>query len=383
MCCLCSSAGINRRAFMGISALAITGSAISIGAGAPASAEQEWDPSKPMIRTGKPLTVQPFLVYEIPQRRPQTSWRSWGGLQTEDHIEAEVNRITDELKRMREQADFGLEILPVIKIKTAEQAQRAQADRRGQVALIYAAGGWTNLIEACCSPEHFNLIFLRHRSGPVYLWYEIIHNRFLRTGDAEHDLDEYRHPAGMTVDDIVVDEYQDVLTKLRAMYGVHNFISSQVVALGGASGWCYPQAPQISKDKFKLNIHTVGYDDLSARLKSAGKDRARRSAAERWAEHYLSLPETTLHTDKSFVVNCFLLYAVFKDYLHDYQANIFTIMDCMGAVMPISETTACLTLSLLNDEGYPAFCESDFNAIPAGILLHYISGKPVFFNDPT
>ncbi|RLG94473.1 sugar isomerase, partial [Candidatus Bathyarchaeota archaeon] len=47
------------------------------------------------------------------------------------------------------------------------------------------------------------------------------------------------------------------------------------------------------------------------------------------------------------------------------------------------ETTACLPLSLLNDEGYIAFCESDFVAIPSGILLHYISGKPVFLNDPT
>ena len=40
-------------------------------------------------------------------------------------------------------------------------------------------------------------------------------------------------------------------------------------------------------------------------------------------------------------------------------------------------------MSLLNDDGYLAFCESDFVVIPSGILLHYISGKPVFLNDPT
>jgi hypothetical protein len=37
----------------------------------------------------------------------------------------------------------------------------------------------------------------------------------------------------------------------------------------------------------------------------------------------------------------------------------------------------------LNDSGYNAYCESDFAVIPSGILLHYISGKPVFLNDPT
>jgi L-fucose isomerase-like protein len=40
-------------------------------------------------------------------------------------------------------------------------------------------------------------------------------------------------------------------------------------------------------------------------------------------------------------------------------------------------------LSLLNDAGYQAYCESDFVVIPSGVLLHYISGLPVFLNDPT
>ncbi len=44
--------------------------------------------------------------------------------------------------------------------------------------------------------------------------------------------------------------------------------------------------------------------------------------------------------------------------------------------MGISETTACMPLSLVNDDGYLAFCELDFVIIPSGILLHYISGNP-------
>ena len=55
----------------------------------------------------------------------------------------------------------------------------------------------------------------------------------------------------------------------------------------------------------------------------------------------------------------------------------------MGTIMPMAQTTACLALSLLNDAGYMAFCESDFVVIPSGVLLHYLSGKPVFLNDPT
>ena len=67
------------------------------------------------------------------------------------------------------------------------------------------------------------------------------------------------------------------------------------------------------------------------------------------------------------------------------QANCraMTINECMGTIMPLAQTTACLTLSLLNDAGYLAFCESDFVVIPAGILLANISDRPVFLNDPT
>jgi hypothetical protein len=65
------------------------------------------------------------------------------------------------------------------------------------------------------------------------------------------------------------------------------------------------------------------------------------------------------------------------------NSHAITINGCMSTIMPVAETSACLTLSLLNDKGYLAFCESDFVVIPSGILLANISGKPVFLNDPT
>jgi len=65
------------------------------------------------------------------------------------------------------------------------------------------------------------------------------------------------------------------------------------------------------------------------------------------------------------------------------ECRAITINSCMGTIMPLAETSACLTLSTLNDDGYLAFCESDFVVIPAGVLMAHIAGKPVFLNDPT
>jgi len=69
--------------------------------------------------------------------------------------------------------------------------------------------------------------------------------------------------------------------------------------------------------------------------------------------------------------------------MDEAKTDSITIGECMSTVMPISKTAACLTLSILNDEGYTAFCESDFVVIPHGVLLHYVSGKPPFLCNPT
>ncbi len=105
--------------------------------------------------------------------------------------------------------------------------------------------------------------------------------------------------------------------------------------------------------------------------------------AERWAAKYLAMPGTDLKTDRPFVVNAFMLYDIFKDLMEENQAPAFTIKDCMSAIMPMSKTTACLSLGILNDEGLLAFCESDFVIIPAGILMRHITGKPVFLHNST
>ena len=383
MCCECNGSNVNRRRFMGVSSLAVAGAGL-VGASSRAYADTTaWDPSKPMAVTGKPLRVQPVLVYDIYKRQEAVSWRPWGGLHTEDDITDEVNRITRELYALSKQADFPLKILPVVRVRTIEEANKVRDSDGYDVPIVYAAAGWTDKIEGCVSDSRNNIIFLRHKSGPVYLWYEIIHNRFLRTGGKEFELNEYRNPAGMDIHDIVVDDTGELLYKLRALYGVENFIGRRIVALGGPSGWSCPKAPEISRGKFKLDIKTVDYKELEGMIKAARMDSRRVGAAERDAERYLSLPETTLDTDRQFVVNAFILFGLFKELMAANDADVFTIRGCMGTVIPMSETTACLPLSLLNDEGYPAFCESDFNVIPSGILLHYISGKPVFLNDPT
>lgn len=375
---------IDRRQFVALTA-GVTGGILSFAASSPAQPiAQGWDPNQPPICTGKPLTVQPVLMYRVARKREATSWKSWGGVQTDEAAEAEAQRIAKELTELSSRSDFPVKNLPVTKIKSVSEA--AQVHKKDYDAvLVYAATGSGELLRACFAQkkDKDTIIFVRHRNGPAYYWYEALSTKYLQTDHTASGQNSYLDHGGVHVDDVVVDDYTELLWRLRALYGLKNFIGARIVALGGPWGKYSPEAPQVARDKYRLNIIDVGYDEIAARIERAMQDRDRVTTAKRWAEQYLSMPKTTLMTNRTFVVNAFLLHGVFLDLMREHDAPAFTIRGCMSTILPIAQTTPCLSLSLLNDQGLMAFCESDFVIIPAGILLHYVSGKPVFLHNST
>lgn len=218
---------------------------------------------------------------------------------------------------------------------------------------------------------------MRHRSGPVYLWYEIISPRYL------HQHGDPLATKGVDNGDVVVDSADELTWRLRSLCGLKNSLKTKIVAIGGASGWATPKAPEIAKAKWKLDIQTVSYEQLKPLLAAALADQAAVKLAAKRAAEDLDDPKVKLETEAQYVENAFLLDQVFRGIMAKAGANAITVNACMGAIMPIAKTTACLTLSPLNDAGYLAFCESDFVVIPAGILLVNIAGRPHFLNDPT
>ncbi len=363
---------VTRREFL------YTVGAVAAGSVVGASAQQPGTdfPRGPLPKT--PIRIQPVLSYEIPQRRQATSWRNWGGIQTEGDAAEEKERIGRELAQLSAQASFPVEIRPLALVRDLQQAAEV-AGRDHDALLLYAAGGGVNILEALTTPGKWNLMFLRHDPGPVYLWYEIAHPRFLRK-----TVDDYGQP-GWDVTDVVVDDQAALLWRLAALSGLKNTLHKKIVAVGGASGWGRGGriAPERTRELWKMDLIDYPYKDLSRRIQEIRKDTTLVERCARNAGLYLQSGATSLRTTREFLNNAFVLTEVFKNVMAEAKTDAITINSCMGTIMPMSETTACMPLSLLNDEGYLAFCESDFVVIPSGVLLHYISGKPVFLNDPT
>ncbi|MBN1420133.1 MAG: sugar isomerase [Planctomycetes bacterium] len=374
---------MDRRTFLGVTGGLAAGIGLSAGAAdggsAPRWAADDWDPERPFAMRSKPLRVQPILMYRVAQKREAWSWKSWGGVQSDRTAAEESARISAELAKLEANARFPLEILPVATARTVEEARAARGSEHDAV-VVYPASGGGDVLRACMAEGGRTLIFARHLSGPVYYWYEALSVRYLRPAAAPP---EPGADPGVSVDDVVIDDLQELADRLRALLAVENTRGTRIVALGGAGGKYDPEAPKVARERYGLEIIEVGYDELAKRIEAARTDAGAMARARSWTDRYLALPGTSLETDRDFVVNAFLLLGIFKDLLREREAYAFTIQSCMGTILPMAKTTACLTLSLLNDEGYLAFCESDFVIIPAGILLHHIARRPVFLHNST
>ena len=362
---------VNRRSFLaGSSAMGAFLGGLSMTSILQGAAAEE----VPMPAGRTPLVVKPILVHDLPVRHEGTSWRNWGGVDSPEAAAEEVKRITEELAGIRQNADFPVEFLEVISTTNLGDKLDHPDVVKADLILVYAAG--YNFFAAKDIPKDV-IVFQRWKSGPVYLGYETISARFLRQHSDFHGV------PNIQPDDVVTDSLDELTWRLRSLCGLKNAKNSKVMTIGGASGWCCGEAPGLAENIWGYQFHDISYNELGKLIEAAKNDPAIVAQAAARAEAYLNIPNTTLETKKEFVVNCFVLDRVFRNLLKEAGCRNMTINHCMGTIMGVAKTAACLTLSTLNDDGYLAFCESDFVVIPSGILLANISGKPVFLNDPT
>ena len=96
--------------------LSCVGGTVALGglglvAGFPASAASARRVAGTPLPPGVALRVQPVLVYQFAVRRERTSWRGYGGLQSQADVDRELKRLGNDFKQLTAQAEFPLELL--------------------------------------------------------------------------------------------------------------------------------------------------------------------------------------------------------------------------------------------------------------------------------
>ena len=369
-----STTGISRRGFLGgLAGATALGSLMPATTSPARAASTKPASSGSSLPLGTALRIKPVLTYQIETRQEKTSWRSYGGLQTQGQVNEEALRIRTELKELATKAEFPIEILPLALVDSDQKADEA-ADTDCDALLIYAAGGWQ--VYKLAASKTPSIMFLRHKSGHHYLWYEIAHWRLIRKNG-----DTFEEP-NMDVDDIVVDKYDGILWRLRALYGLKNAKGTKMLAIGGLAAYSEPGqklGPDHAKEVWGYDFIIVSEAQFAERLSKARADENVIKNAQRQTDELLALPNVTLQTERKFVVNSFVALAVCKELMRESGATNFGFANCMGrSVIEMLDTPPCLALSLANDEGYTAYCHTDLTHTLPGVLLRWIAGKPTF-----
>jgi hypothetical protein len=207
------------------------------------------EPDVPQAPARRPLVVKPIFAYNTYAPQPQTSWRPWGGIQTKADADQETVRIQGELNKLQAAADFPVKLLPLSAVQGPAEVGAIKDIAQADVILVYAANGG-GAIDAVGKLGKDVIFFCRHKSGPVYLWYEIISPRYLR----QHT--DALKVQGIDEQDVVIDSQDEILWRLRALCGLRNTMGARIVAVGGPGGWATAKAPELAKDRFKLDIRT-------------------------------------------------------------------------------------------------------------------------------
>jgi hypothetical protein len=255
---------LTRRGFLGglggtaLGGMAITGMSWS----ALASADEPVGPCPDR----KPLVVKPIFTYGTYVHRDKTSWRPWGGVETPENAADEQNRIRGELEKLAADADFPVKFLPLSAVRSKAELDQVGDLQEADTVIIYAAAAGADIFDAIAAMGKNIVFFVRYKSGPLYLWYEIIHPRYLRAHT------DQLAKEGMSYRDVVVDSQDEILVRLRALCGLKNTFGQKIIAVGGPSGWATPDAPAIARERWKFDIHTLSYDELGKLIQAARQD---------------------------------------------------------------------------------------------------------------
>lgn len=85
--------------------------------------------------------------------------------------------------------------------------------------------------------------------------------------------------------------------------------------------------------------------------------------------------------DSKSIDGALKIYSGFKAIINKYKLDSITVR-CFD-LLEIYKNTGCLGLSLLNDEGIIAGCEGDIPALVSMVILHYLTGEPIFMANPS
>jgi len=152
-----------------------------------------------------------------------------------------------------------------------------------------------------------------------------------------------------------------------------NPIEEKIGLIGKPSDWLiasqYPL--ELYREKFKINVVYIPIEEAIENFKNVSEVEAKALAFE-----LINNAKNVFNVDLEEVTRGFKFYLSLREIIRNYNLNYVSVR-CFDIIKPL-DTTGCIALSQLTDEGFIAGCEGDLPSTISMILLRRVSSKTPF-----
>lgn len=127
----------------------------------------------------------------------------------------------------------------------------------------------------------------------------------------------------------------------------------------------------------------MGFEFVSDEMFFDEMNQVNQEEAQELADELISGAEE-VHFDRKYITKSTSMYLAAKSLMDEYGCNALAVRCCEHPFLDLEiehETTPCLALVLMNDQGLPASCQGDISALITTMMLIYTSKKSVFIGN--
>lgn len=173
----------------------------------------------------------------------------------------------------------------------------------------------------------------------------------------------------------------EIAKKLRELIKINKtkekIKNSRLGLIGNPSDWLIDSYidKEIVKERWGLNVIDIPIEEVIKEYNKVEDDQVNKLVKE-----FTKLAETIKEPSEKDLIRAARVYYALKNIVNKYNLNSMTIR-CFDLVTKL-ETTGCLALSLLNNEGIIAGCEGDIPATVSMMITYYLTDNIPFMANP-
>lgn len=293
----------------------------------------------------------------------------WGLMESQEDLEEEYRNVEEEINKFQKELDFHFFGGDIVR-DVQDALDLASEYRDADLIVVFAisGAGTRGLLNALTTYGLPLIFFNKIEENRMYghalyqQWYQM---------DAVEEFKEV---------DLVINDYEKLIGKLRAHKAVKMLQESKVLCIGEPNVFFKGGlAARAAVDKFRPAIDYMSFGAFKEKQEEVSlEDEEVREIKDEFLENAEEISE---EIDEEVGLRSARVYVVLRNLIEENGYDAVTV-NCLSGILDMVETTPCIAFQRLRDEGIPAVCEADIPQLVTTILLRHIADKPTFINDP-